>query len=226
MLLLTGPNMGGKSTFLKQVCVMAVLAQIGSFVPAEHYSAPVFDQIFCRMGASDRIYEGQSTFYVELEETKRITSKATERSLIVIDELGRGTSTFDGMAIAEAVLDHLTDEIKGLTLYSTHYTQITEQYHEHPNVRMMKMGYNMDGEDISFTYQLVPGVAEKSFAGNVGKLVKMSPDILRLADKMSHMLLNETRAKKMLREAYVLSSSNPAPSRPEPPKRRKSKARK
>jgi len=105
VLLLTGPNMGGKSTLLKQTCLLVILAQLGCLVPAKSYSAPIFDQIFCRIGASDRILEGKSTFYVELEETKRIITKANHSSLVVIDELGRGTSTFDGMAIAEAVLN-------------------------------------------------------------------------------------------------------------------------
>lgn len=171
VLLLTGPNMGGKSTFLKQVCTMAILAQMGSYVPASYYRAPIFDQIFCRMGASDRILEGKSTFYVELEQTKQILSKATQKSLVVIDELGRGTSTFDGMAIAEAVLQHLIEKKKCLTLFSTHYTQITQQLVTVDSVRMMKMGYREVDGSFKFTYQLQEGVAEKSFACNVAKMV-------------------------------------------------------
>lgn len=182
VLLLTGPNMGGKSTFLKQICSYAILAQIGSFIPASSYSSIIYDQIFCRMGASDRIYEGKSTFYVELEETKRILTKATSSSLVVIDELGRGTSTFDGMAIAEAILDSLMAKLGCMTIYSTHYTQITDKFKENAMVRMMKMGYSCEEEGrVNFSYQLTEGVAEKSFAGNVGRMVGIPKDILKRA---------------------------------------------
>ena len=146
--------MGGKSTLLKQTCLLVILAQLGCFVPALQYSAPVFDQIFCRIGASDRILEGKSTFYVELEETKRILSKATKNSLVVIDQLGRGTSTFDGMAIAESVLDYLIHSVRAITLFSTHYTQITERYNLNEKVKLVKMGYEFDDIGLIFTYQL------------------------------------------------------------------------
>jgi DNA mismatch repair ATPase MutS len=185
VLLLTGPNMGGKSTFLKQICTFAILAQMGSYVPAQSYSSIIYDQIFCRMGASDRIYEGKSTFYVELEETKRILAKATHRSMVVIDELGRGTSTFDGMAIAEAILDHLLEKVQCTTLYSTHYTQIAEKFRTNGKVKMMKMGYEPAEGGISFTYQLVEGVAEKSFACNVGRMVGIPEAILQRAERRS-----------------------------------------
>lgn len=109
VLLLTGPNMGGKSTLLRQTCLLAIMAQIGCFVPAQEYECIVFDQIFCRIGASDRMIEGKSTFYVELEETKRIVDQATPDSLVIIDELGRGTSTYDGMALASAILSYIIE---------------------------------------------------------------------------------------------------------------------
>lgn len=182
VLLLTGPNMGGKSTLLKQTCLLVVLAQLGCYVPALEYTGPVFDQIFCRIGASDRIFEGKSTFYVELEETKLIMNKATEKSLVVIDELGRGTSTYDGMAIAEAVLNHLIETIRPITLFSTHYTQISERFRSNSRVKLAKMGSEISEEALTFTYQLEDGVAEKSFATNVVRIVGIEQEIVRKAE--------------------------------------------
>ena len=120
-MLVTGPNMGGKSTLLRQTCLAVILAQMGSFVPAESCTMTPVDKVFTRIGAQDRILEGKSTFYVEMEETKAILNQATRNSLVIIDELGRGTSTFDGQAIAEAVLNYIVKRIKCNTLFSTHY---------------------------------------------------------------------------------------------------------
>lgn len=128
VLLVTGPNMGGKSTLLRQTCIAVIMAQIGCFVPAESVTLTPVDRIFTRIGASDRILEGKSTFYVEMEETRNIISFATFKSLAIVDELGRGTSTFDGYSIAHAVLKYLVNRIKCRSLFSTHYHMLLDDF--------------------------------------------------------------------------------------------------
>lgn len=118
--------MGGKSTILRQTCLLAIMAQIGCYVPAKSYKGIPFDRIFCRIGASDRIIEGKSTFYIELEETRRILDQASRNSLVIIDELGRGTSTFDGVSIAHGTLSHIVETIGCFTLFSTHYSILAD----------------------------------------------------------------------------------------------------
>ena len=142
-MLITGPNMGGKSTILRQTCLLAILAQIGCYVPARFYKGKIFDQIFCRIGASDRVVEGKSTFYVELEETKHIIEKATKDSLVVIDELGRGTSTFDGISIAVGTLRALIEDIGSLTLFSTHYSIVADEFTTCKQVRNKTVTYKI-----------------------------------------------------------------------------------
>ena len=127
-LLVTGPNMGGKSTLLRQTCVAVILAQMGSLVPAAEAKLTLFDRIFTRLGANDRILEGKSTFYVEMEECKALISHGTEFSLAIMDELGRGTSTYDGYAIASGVVKYIVEDIKCLCLFSTHYHMLADQY--------------------------------------------------------------------------------------------------
>ena len=128
LLLVTGPNMGGKSTILRQNCLAAILAQIGCFVPCSSFRLTPVDRIFTRLGASDRILEGKSTFFVEMEETRNILSQATFKSLAILDELGRGTSTFDGYSIAHAVLNYITNNIKCRCLFSTHYHMLLDDF--------------------------------------------------------------------------------------------------
>ena len=132
LLLVTGPNMGGKSTLLRQTCMSVILAQIGCYVPAESMALTPVDRIFTRIGASDRILEGKSTFYVEMEETKNIIQFATNKSLAIVDELGRGTSTFDGYSIAHAVLKYLVSSLNCRSLFSTHYHMLLDEYREAP----------------------------------------------------------------------------------------------
>ena len=143
-LLVSGPNMGGKSTLLRQTCLAVVLAQIGCFVPAERCLLTPVDRIFTRIGAFDNILEGKSTFFVEMEETKAILEKATENSLVILDELGRGTSTFDGQALADAVLNHIVYKIGCRALFSTHYHTLSEKYANSDEVEICRMAYNFD----------------------------------------------------------------------------------
>jgi DNA mismatch repair protein MSH6 len=151
MVLLTGPNMGGKryrqlifSTLLRQTCIAAIMAQIGCFVPASQFKISPFDRIFTRIGANDNIMAGQSTFMVELNETGKILSEATEKSLVILDELGRGTSTFDGYAIAYAVLYHLLTHVGCLGLFSTHYGTLTKEFETNRLVSLQHMSFFID----------------------------------------------------------------------------------
>jgi len=201
ILLLSGPNMGGKSTLLRQTCLIAILAQIGCFVPAEECTITPFDRIFTRLGASDRILLGQSTFFVELAETAAALRGATRRSLVIMDELGRGTSTFDGTAIASAAVKHLVESNQCLTLFATHYHSLLEDWKDKPAVRLGHMECFVDEKDlddseeanaaeenesnITFLYTLGEGGCPKSFGINVARLAGLPEEVLEKAKYVS-----------------------------------------
>ncbi|KAF9348583.1 DNA mismatch repair protein msh6 [Mortierella sp. NVP85] len=187
MVLLTGPNMGGKSTLLRQTCIAIIMAQLGCYVPAERCRMTLFDRIFTRIGANDNILAGQSTFMVELSETSKILSEATERSMVILDELGRGTSTFDGYAIAYSVLHELSTRIGCLGLFSTHYGTLTTEFERDPNVALMHMACQVDQEnrEVTFLYKLVDGVCEKSYGMNVAHMAGVPRTIVDRAEVMA-----------------------------------------
>ena len=192
VLLLSGPNMGGKSTLLRQTCLITILAQVGSFVPAESCSLTPVDRIFTRLGASDRILCGQSTFFVELAETAAAVRGATRRSLVIMDELGRGTSTFDGTAIASATVQHLVERNQCLTLFATHYHSLLEDWKNEDSIRLGHMECVVeDGDDdsekksIAFLYTLGEGPCPKSFGVNVARLAGLPDDVLQRAKRVS-----------------------------------------
>ena len=191
LLLLSGPNMGGKSTMLRQTCLIAILAQIGSYVPAESCRLTPIDCIFTRLGASDRILLGQSTFFVELAETAAALRGATRRSLVIMDELGRGTSTFDGTAIASATVKHLVERSQCLSLFATHYHSLLDEWRNAPNVRLGHMQCLVDeteseeNSNITFLYTLGPGSCPKSFGINVAKLAGLPEEVLTNAKRVS-----------------------------------------
>ena len=190
VLLLSGPNMGGKSTILRQTCMIAILAQIGCFVPAENCQLTPIDRIFTRLGASDKILLGQSTFFVELAETAAALRGATKRSLVIMDELGRGTSTFDGQAIASATIKHLVERSQCLTLFATHYHALLEEWRDHAMVRLGHMECMVeDGEEdeqrITFLYTLGEGVSPNSFGINVARLAGLPEAVLSKAKRIS-----------------------------------------
>ena len=167
-LLITGPNMGGKSSYVRQVALIAIMGQIGSYVPAASARLGMLDAVFTRMGAFDNMMAGESTFMVELSETSNILKQASPRSLVILDELGRGTSTHDGVAIAQAVLDHMVRETKSLTLFITHYQNLSTlakgfQKGELRNVHMQFHESGDNGQDITFLYQVGEGVAHRSY---------------------------------------------------------------
>jgi DNA mismatch repair protein MSH6 len=182
-LLVTGPNMGGKSTLLRQVCLAVVLAQMGARVPADSMVFTPCDRVFTRLGASDRILAGQSTFMVELAEAATVLREATPKSLVIMDELGRGTSTFDGYAIAHSVLDWIA-RLGCRCLFATHYHMLTNEFAEHPSVAtfMMNSVANQGSSDVTFLYQFVRGVCPKSYGMNVARMANIPERVVALAE--------------------------------------------
>ncbi|KAI8335064.1 muts domain V-domain-containing protein [Chlamydoabsidia padenii] len=180
IIVLTGPNMGGKSTLLRQTCVVVIMAQMGGYVPARSCRMTPCDRIYTRIGANDNILAGQSTFMVELAETSKILQEATPRSMVILDELGRGTSTFDGYAIAYSVLHHLANYIGCLTLFSTHYHTLCQEFDGNRNIKNMHMGYLMDDDEhrVVFLYKLMEGICGKSFGMNVAKMAGIPDEII------------------------------------------------
>jgi len=181
--ILTGPNMAGKSSWLRQVALITLLAQIGSFVPAERARIGLVDRIFTRIGAQDDIATGQSTFMVEMLETANILHHATRRSLVVLDEIGRGTSTYDGLAIARAIVEHLHNapRLGCRTLFATHYHELTELAAILPRVRCAKMDVLEEGERVVFLRRVVPGGADRSYGVHVAQLAGIPPAVVRRA---------------------------------------------
>ena len=187
ILLVTGPNMGGKSTILRQTWIGVIMAQIGCFVPAEKWVMTVVDKIFTRIGASDRILEGKSTFYVEMEETKAIIEDATANSLAILDELGRGTSTFDGYAIAASVLNHISSSIKCRTMFSTHYHMLVEEFKHDPKIANFHMAWksNKNSDEVTFLYKFIRGQCPKSYGINVARLAQIPNCVIEIAKRKS-----------------------------------------
>lgn len=184
-LLITGPNMGGKSSFVRQVALIAIMGQIGSYVPAESAELGMLDAVFTRMGAFDNMMAGESTFMVELSETSDILKQASPRSLIILDELGRGTSTHDGVAIAQAVLDYVVTDTKSLTLFITHYQNLSVVANAYDNgeLRNVHMKFTEDGDrqqDITFLYELGDGVAHRSYGYELPSIGSSLANLLRL----------------------------------------------
>ncbi len=178
---ITGPNMGGKSTYLRQAALMTILAQMGSFVPAESALLPIVDRVFTRIGAADNLARGRSTFMVEMTETAVILNTATERSLVVLDEIGRGTSTYDGLALAWAVVEHIHKNIRAKTLFATHYHELTELAETLPGVRNLHVSVKESGEQILFLRKVEPGAADKSYGIEVARLAALPLSVIERA---------------------------------------------
>ena len=197
LILLTGPNMAGKSTYIRQVALITLMAQIGAYVPAESAHIGLVDRIFCRVGASDDLARGQSTFMVEMSETSLILNNATERSLIILDEIGRGTATFDGLSIAWAVAEYLHDELKSRTLFATHYHELTDLARSRAGVQNYNVAVREWKEEIVFLRKIVEGAADKSYGIQVARLAGMPAVIVdRAKTILSHLEMNSTRPRR------------------------------
>ncbi|HEV2178646.1 MAG TPA: DNA mismatch repair protein MutS [Terriglobia bacterium] len=181
ILIITGPNMGGKSTYLRQAALIALMAQMGCFVPAERARLPILDRIFTRIGASDNLARGRSTFMVEMTEAASILNTATPRSLVLLDEVGRGTATFDGLAIAWAVVEHLQTHTQAKTLFATHYHELTELADLLPGVRNYHVSVKESGSNIIFLRKVEPGSADKSYGVEVARLAGLPPSVIERA---------------------------------------------
>jgi len=181
ILIITGPNMGGKSTYLRQVALICLLAQMGSFVPAEKARLPLLDRIYTRIGASDNLARGRSTFLVEMTEAASILNTATPRSLVLLDEVGRGTATFDGLAIAWAVVEYLHARTRAKTLFATHYHELTELADLLPSVKNVHVSVKESGSEIVFLRKVEPGSADKSYGIEVAKLAGLPLEVIERA---------------------------------------------
>lgn len=209
--LITGPNMAGKSTYLRQNALIAILAQIGSFVPAMQAKIGVVDKLFSRVGAADDLARGQSTFMVEMLETAAILNQATDRSLVILDEIGRGTSTFDGLAIAWAVLEHLHDTLKSRSLFATHYRELAGLGKKLSSMRAYCFKLKEWQETIVFLHQLIPGVADRSYGIDVARLAGVPKAVISRARKILTLLETNDNKKNMglLPEGLPLFSDKP-----------------
>ncbi|ETV71121.1 hypothetical protein H257_13519 [Aphanomyces astaci] len=209
MMLLSGPNMGGKSTLLRQTCTLVLMAQMGCFVPAESCRLSPVDRIFTRLGASDRILAGQSTLFVELAETATILNHATQHSLVILDELGRGTSTFDGTSIAYGVVEHLLNTTGCRTMFATHYHSLVEEYVDHAKVTLGHMDCMVDPTNehkVVFLYKLADGICPKSYGLNVAKLADLPQQVIDVAAAKSlqfEQVLQESHAAVQVRQAVA-----------------------
>jgi DNA mismatch repair protein MutS len=186
ILIITGPNMAGKSTFLRQVALIVLLAQIGSFVPADKAHIGLVDRIFTRIGAEDIIHAGQSTFMVEMVETANILHHATHRSLLILDEIGRGTSTYDGLSIAWAVVEYIHNhpELRARTLFATHYHELTELAHLLPRVRNYNVAVAEEGDQVVFLHKIIPGGADRSYGIHVAQLAGLPRPVIHRAEEI------------------------------------------
>lgn len=182
VMLITGPNMGGKSTYMRTIALIALMGQIGCFVPCSEACIPIFDQIFTRIGASDDLISGQSTFMVEMLEANNALRFATENSLIIFDEIGRGTATFDGMAIAQAMIEYIAAKIKCITLFSTHYHELTFLEEKNLGIKNVHASASIENDDLVFLYRIKPGRSNKSYGVNVAKLAKLPDAVLNRAN--------------------------------------------
>jgi DNA mismatch repair protein MutS len=226
LIIITGPNMAGKSTFIRQVALLTLMAQIGSFIPASSAEIGLADRIFTRVGASDDLSRGQSTFMVEMNETANILNNATERSLIILDEIGRGTSTFDGLSIAWSIAEFLHDRTKARTLFATHYHELTELEMTRPGVKNYNVAVREWNEQIIFLRKIIRGGADKSYGIQVARLAGLPPEVIaRAKEVLTNLELAELNAdgKPKIAEKppiYPTRKRKKSPPDPTPPTER------
>ena len=209
ILMITGPNMGGKSTYMRQTVLLVIMAQIGCFVPAKKAEMPIFDQIFTRIGASDDIMSGQSTFMVEMIEANNALQNATANSLILFDEIGRGTSTYDGMALAQAMIEYIMRNIKAKTLFSTHYHELTEMAEKNAGIRNVHVDVHEEDDKVTFLYRVLDGKADKSYGINVARLAHLPSSVLERAKQILDNLQLQPNMVKEVKPPLVIEKENP-----------------
>lgn len=207
ILLITGPNMGGKSTYMRQTALIVLLAHIGSFVPAKSVTLGPIDRIFTRIGASDDLASGRSTFMVEMTETAQILRQATHESLVLIDEIGRGTSTYDGMALAYASCTYLATTIKAYTLFSTHYFELTQLPQQWTCIRNVHLHASLDSGRIIFLYRVEPGHANRSYGLEVAELAGIPAEVLKIAHTHLNHIQTTPSVSQIHSETQVPSQS-------------------
>ena len=205
-LLITGPNMSGKSTFMRQLAIIVIMAQMGSFVPCEAAALPIVDRIFTRIGASDDLVSGESTFMVEMKEARNAIDGATENSLILFDELGRGTATYDGMSLAQAILEYISENIGAFTLFSTHYHELTNLSKKYNNIKNVHVSAIENGSQITFLHKVKNGAVDKSYGIHVARLAKMPDELLDRAEEI--LSEYESNSKKKNPEEKVQLAMN------------------
>jgi len=196
ILLITGPNMAGKSTYMRQLAITVIMAQIGSFVPAKSCTMPIFDKIFTRIGASDDLVSGESTFMVEMKEANYAIQEATSNSLILFDELGRGTATYDGMSLAQAILEYIHDKIKAKTLFSTHYHELTTLSADLTNLRNVHVSAIEEDGKITFLHKIKQGAVDKSYGIHVASLAKLPNSLIERANEILDVYENKNNKKQ------------------------------
>jgi len=201
---ITGPNMGGKSTYLRQAALMLILAQMGSFVPADRALLPLVDRVFTRIGAADNLAQGRSTFMVEMTETATILNTATSNSFIVLDEIGRGTSTYDGLALAWAVVEYIHDRIRAKTLFATHYHELTDLARQLSGVGNLHVSVKESGDQILFIRKVEPGPADKSYGIEVARLAALP---LQVIERARVILLHHERREHSVSEELTPDDS-------------------
>lgn len=208
ILLITGPNMAGKSTYMRQLAITVIMAQAGCFVPAKEAILPIFDAIFTRIGASDDLVSGESTFMVEMKEAKEAISGATENSLILFDELGRGTATFDGMAIAQSIIEYISNNIKAKTLFSTHYHELTDLEDTLTNLKNVHVSAKEEDGNIIFLHKVKDGSIDKSYGIHVAKLANLPDALIKRADQILNIYENKEQKRDIkIQQALPLEES-------------------
>ena len=193
--IITGPNMAGKSTYMRQMAITVIMAQIGCFVPASYATMPVFDAIFTRIGASDDLVSGESTFMVEMNEANRAIESATNHSLILFDELGRGTATFDGMALAQSIIEYIHNNIKAKTLFSTHYHELTDLDKTLKNLKNIHVSAVEENGNITFLHKIKNGSIDKSYGIHVAKLANLPDSLIKRADQILKIYENKEKSR-------------------------------
>lgn len=209
--LITGPNMAGKSTYMRQMAMIVIMAQIGCFVPARKAYLPIFDKIFTRIGASDDLVSGESTFMVEMKEANRAILGATERSLILFDELGRGTATYDGISLAQAIIEYIHDNIKAITFFSTHYHEITSLEEHKAHIKNVHVSAHEEGGTITFLHKVKDGSVDKSYGIHVAKLAQLPDSLIKRADEILMSYENKKPKKEVVSQISMNLEESVAP---------------